>query len=543
MPRTPSLKDKAVRMPAGVAVIYARYSSDSQREASIEDQLRECYKWADAHGVTVSTEYCDYAISGRTDDRPQFQRMIADAEKGLFSSVIIYQTSRFARNRFDAALYKSRLKKVGVSIHYASMDIPEGPEGIILESLMEGMDEYFSANLSKQIRRGQEGNALKAISMNLPPLGLRINADRQYEPDPLVAPHVLHAFHMIDEGHMQTEVIAYFNSLGLKTSKGNAFTKSSLRSIWCNRKYLGEYQYNDIVIPGAIPQLIPEDLFLRVNARIAQNKHSNGGRARSVIEFLLTGKLTCGHCGCAMIGDSGTGKSGARHHYYSCITRKRKHACVKQTERQTPLEIAIVRETVRHVLQPAVLSDLVDRTMEIYEQDLQDDPILRTLQAEQKSVDTSLRNLLRAIEDGLYTPTTKRRLEELEQQQADLSSRIAIQQAIRPKLSRDHIQYFLESFQGGDVNDPDYRRRVIDTLVHSVTITDSPSPDDGSKPDRTLRIVYNLTQNNTSTVDITAAEVFGCSAECSTIRNSAEHLRLYISAGVFVLTVTIKAPE
>lgn len=542
MPRIPALKDKAVRMPRSIAVIYARYSSDNQREASIEDQLRECHAWAKAHDMQVVQEYCDYAISGRTDDRPQFQRMIADAERGLFSAVITYQTSRFARDRFDAAIYKHRLKQAGVSIHYSSMEIPDGPEGIILESLMEGLDEYYSANLSKQIRRGQEGNALKAIAMNAAPIGLMINADRHYDIDPITGPHVLRAFQMIDEGMMQKDVYEYFNTLGLKTSKGKPFTKSSMRSIWSNRKYLGEYRYNDIIIPDAIPQLIPDDLFHRVNAIISKNKHINGGRARAMSDFLLTGKLRCGHCGAAMVGDGGTSATGAIHHYYTCITRKRARSCSKASERQAALEIAIVRETVRHVLEPRVLSDLISRAMEIYDRDLQDDPILRTLQAEQKTVETSLRNLLRAIEDGLYTPTTKKRLEELEHQQADLSSRIAIQQSSRPRISRDHLQFFLESFADGDVNDPAYRARVIDSLVHSVTITDAPD-DDGNNTHRHIRIVYNLTDNNASTLDLTGADAFGCSADSSTTSRPSEHLRIILSAGVFILDATIKAPE
>ena len=542
MPRIRPLKDIAVRMPRSVAVIYARYSSDNQREASIEDQLRECHAWAKAHGMQVVQEYCDYAISGRTDDRPQFQRMIADAERGLFSAVITYQTSRFARDRFDAAIYKHRLKQAGVSIHYSSMEIPDGPEGIILESLMEGLDEYYSANLSKQIRRGQEGNALKAIAMNIPPVGLMINADRHYDIDPVTGPHVLRAFQMIDEGMMQIDVCAYFNSLGLKTIRGNVFTKTSISAIWSNRKYLGEYKYNDFIIPHAFPQLIPDDLFHRVNAIISKNKHKNGGRARAMQGFLLTGKLRCGHCGGTMVGDSGTSRSGATHHYYTCLARKRTRSCSKASERQTALEIAIVRETVRHVLDPRVLSDMISRAMEIYDRDLQDDPILRTLQAEQKTVETALRNLLRAIEDGLYTPTTKKRLEELEHQQADLSSRIAIQQSSRPRISRDHLQFFLESFSGGDVNDPSYRARVIDALVHSVTISDLPD-DDGNNTRRRLQIVYNLTDNNSSTLDLTGVDAFGCSAVCSTISRPSEHLQILLSAGVFALDATIKTPE
>lgn len=261
-----------------------------------------------------------------------------------------------------------------------------------------------------------------------------------------------------------------------------------------------------------------------------------------MIDFLLSGKLYCGHCGCAMIGDGGTGKSGKVHHYYTCAKRKREHSCNKLRERQVPLEIAIVRETVTHVLDPDVIDDVVDRTMAILDREEQEDTILHAMQSELKTVDTSLGNLLRAIEDGLYTSTTKARMEELERQQTELRSRISVHLSSHPKITRDMISYFLESFRGGDPNDPTYRRRVIETLVHSVTVTDGPAGDDG-KPLRKLFITYNLTDNNTSTIDLYGADVFGCSTVSSTTADSVEPINIYPVYGVMVLTVTIKAPE
>lgn len=530
------------RFLSGRAVIYARYSSDSQREASIEDQLRECRLWAEAHDMQIVHEYCDYAISGRKEARPQFQRMISDADKGGFSAVIMYQTSRFARDRYVAAIYKHRLKLAGVSVHYAATSIPDGPEGIILESLMEGLDEYYSVNLSKNIKRGQHGNALKGLAMNAPPPGLRVNSDQMYEPDPNTAPHVLKAFQMIDEGRTQKEVIEFFNSLGMKTSKGTAFNKSSLRRFWTNRKYIGEYKYNDVVIPDKITPIIPLDLFERVQIRIAANQHTKGGRARSMVEFLLTGKLRCGHCNSPMIGSSGTSKTNATHYYYSCVSRKREHSCTKSNERRTALEIAVVRETVRHVLQPEVIRGLIDAAMELQRKEQEDDPILRTLETEHKSVTTSLNNLLRAIEDGLYTPTTKRRMEELEAQEADLSARIRSHTATRPIITREHLEFFLESFRDGDPSDPDYRRQVIDALVHSVTVTDIPANDDDPTPRRRLQIVYNLSKNNISTVDLGSLEGSTAVDIAPPLASQSNTISLYLSAGVFVLDVTIKVP-
>ena len=137
------------------AVIYARYShGPNQTEQSIEGQVRECTAYAEKNDLRIVGSYIDRKISGKTDNRQNFQRMIEDSAKALFDVVIMYQPDRFARNRYDSAVYKHILKKNGVSLKYVGTTIPEGPEGIILESLMEGMAEYYSAELSQKIKRG-----------------------------------------------------------------------------------------------------------------------------------------------------------------------------------------------------------------------------------------------------------------------------------------------------------------------------------------------------------------------------------------------------
>lgn len=115
------------------AVIYARYSSDSQREESIDGQIRECTEYAERNGITILGSYVDRALSARTDDRPDFQRMIADSEKRLFDVVLVWKLDRFSRNRYDSAHYKHILKKNGVRVMSVKENISDGPEGIILE--------------------------------------------------------------------------------------------------------------------------------------------------------------------------------------------------------------------------------------------------------------------------------------------------------------------------------------------------------------------------------------------------------------------------
>ena len=120
------------------AVIYARFSCERQTEQSIEGQLSICYKYAERNGITVVGEYIDRAISGRTDDRPDFQRMLHDSDSAEWEYVIVYKGDRFARNRYDSAINKHRLKENGVRVLSATEGIPDTPEGIMLEAVLEG---------------------------------------------------------------------------------------------------------------------------------------------------------------------------------------------------------------------------------------------------------------------------------------------------------------------------------------------------------------------------------------------------------------------
>ena len=140
------------------AVIYARYSSDNQREESIEGQIRECTTFAEKNDITVLRHYIDRAYSAKTDNRPEFQQMIRDSAKHLFDMVIVWKLDRFSRNRYDSARYKVQLKRNGVKLVSATEHISEGAEGIILESMLEGIAEYYSADLSEKVVRGMTEN-------------------------------------------------------------------------------------------------------------------------------------------------------------------------------------------------------------------------------------------------------------------------------------------------------------------------------------------------------------------------------------------------
>ena len=172
------------------AVIYARYSSHNQTEQSIEGQLRVCHEYAKREGYTIVGEYIDRAISGRTDDRPEFQRMIDDSRKGVFQYVIVYRLDRFTRNRYDSAIYKHKLKKNGVKVLSAMENIGDNPEGVILEAVLEASAEYYSLELSQKVKRGMRESALKGqYCTGTPPLGYK-TVDGRLAIDETTAPFV-----------------------------------------------------------------------------------------------------------------------------------------------------------------------------------------------------------------------------------------------------------------------------------------------------------------------------------------------------------------
>ena len=295
------------------AVIYARYSSSSQREESIEGQVKECTAYAERNGYNIIGTYADRAISGTTDNRPQFQKMIADSKRKLFDIVIVWKLDRFARNRYDSARYKNQLKRNGVKVISATEVISQGAEGILLESVQEGMAEWYSEDLKEKVVRGLTINAEKCKwNGGTLPIGYIVDEEQHLQLNTMTAPFVLEAFKLYDQGKTITEIRDYLNSKGLTNTKGRPITWGAVQHMLSNRRYIGEYSFQDITIPNGIPTIIPQDLFDRVQERLAKNKKAPA-RAKAQESYLLTTKLFCGHCGTSMNGESGKSRNGTIH--------------------------------------------------------------------------------------------------------------------------------------------------------------------------------------------------------------------------------------
>lgn len=484
------------------AVIYARYSSHNQREESIEGQLRECHDYAQKNGFVIIDEYIDRALSGKTDNRPSFQRLIKDSEKKQFEAVLMYTLDRFARNRYDSAIYKAKLKKNGVRVVYVKQPMPDTPEGIILESVLEGYAEYYSENLSRNIKRGMHENALNCIATggaNMI-LGYKVGADHRYEVDPPAAKIVQEIFQMYADGCSALQIINYCNNKGYKTSRGNPFNKNSLRVILKNEKYLGIYKMMNVVIPGGMPQIIDKDLFDRVQAMLAHNAKARA-KNKAKEDYLLTTKLFCGHCGSLMVGESGTSHSGTVHHYYKCTKCKKDHSCDKKTERKDPIEELVVRVTIEKVLTDENIKLIAQKAMEIIKKESADTTYIDSLNNQLKDTQKKIKNIMNAIEQGIITPTTKQRLDELEKEKLDLEGLIGKEEMKKPFLTEERIEFWLYSFKNGDIKDKEYQRRVVDTLVNSVYVYDDK---DGKK----IVFTFNISGNNTHTLESSDIECY-----------------------------------
>lgn len=476
-------------------MIYARYSSHAQREESIEGQLRECYEFAEKNNMTVVNEYCDRALSGKTDNRPMFQKLIKDSERKNFDAVIMYTLDRFARNRYDSAIYKAKLKKNGVKIFYAKQPMPDTPEGIILESVLEGYAEYYSENLSRNIKRGMKENALQCLANGGAgmPLGYVVGEDKRYKIDPAKAKIVQEIFQMYADGKSATQIINECNRRGYKTSRGNIFNKNSIRSMLKNDRYIGTYRFADVVIENGIPPIIEKDLFDKVQAMIKHN-YSSRAKTKAKEDYLLTAKLLCGECGSPMVGESGTSKTGKTYHYYKCNCRKKSHKCNKAIEKKDWIEKLVVRFTVQNVLTDDTIERIATNVLELIKRDTTASCYIESLKKELKSIEKKIDNVLAAIEQGVVTPSTKERLEKLEQEKNSVEKQIGHEELKKPCLTKEHIIYWLSSFRNGDIDDIEYQRRIIDTLVNSVYVYDN-----GEKG-RKILITFNLSGQNTVTL-------------------------------------------
>ncbi len=451
-------------------VIYARYSSHSQTEQSIEGQLKACYEYADFNGYTVVGEYIDRAQSGTSDNRVEFQRMIADSDKHMFDAVLVYQLDRFARNRYDSAINKAKLKKNGVRVLSARENITDDASGILVEGVLESMAEYFSAELSQKIRRGMDINAQKCLSIGSS-VGLGFKVDKQsreFFVDQDEAETVREIFERYASGTSVADIIRTLNNRQIRTGRGKAFNKNSLHRMLRNKRYIGTYIYKDEEVPDGMPRVIEDELFERVQLILERNKKAPA-RSRAKEEYLLTTKLFCGHCKEMMVGYGGTSSTGKKYKYYACKSARKK-LCEKRPTQKEWIE-AVVVSKCHDLLSDENIARL-SREVEAACQADYDNSSIKQLKAQIKATEEAIENLWRAIEAGQSVEMLTERITQCRAEKEDYENRLAVEQSRQITYTRPQVEAFLYYLQKGDLNDENKRRAMINIFLRAVYLWD-----------------------------------------------------------------------
>lgn len=430
------------------AVIYARYSSDRQTEQSIEGQIRDCREFAQRNNIAIVGTYIDRAMTGTNDNREQFQQMLKDSDKKAWDYCLVYKLDRFSRNKYEMAIHRKHLKDNGVKILSAKENIPDTPEGILLESLLEGINQYYSEELSQKTKRGMRETRIKGNFM-----GGRINYGysvvREIAGEHTVSKVVinedeaavlLRIFEAYAEGNRIPDIVHELEDKGIK-NRGKPFTVNTIYFMLQNEKYTGIYHFRGETFTNIYPAIIPKELLQIVRERVNKNKT---GKHVVGVDYILMGKCYCGYCGKKLRSAAGTSTDGTILRYYRCPNAKKDSDCHNKSIRKEVLEKLVTDALTKEVARPKNISLLTDKVFELYRASCSDDGDLKRYGKELAATDKAINNLLAAIESGIFTTSTKQRLTELEEKKARLEQTITIESA-REKclLTKEDIERYI----------------------------------------------------------------------------------------------------
>jgi len=475
-------------------VLYGRYSSHNQKDISVEQQFEKGYELAAEYGIRIIDTYADRAVSGRTDKRRDFQRMMTDAAKGKFRYVIAWKSNRMGRNMLEALINEARLQDLGVRVLYVEEDFDDTAAGRFAARSMMNVNQFYSENMAEDIKRGLYDNAANCMVANGHlPYGYKADETLHYAIDEPKAAVIREIFARVSCGEAFVDIMASLNARGIKTSYGRPWGRSSFQKILSNERYRGIYIYGDVRKEGGIPRIISDELYFKVQEVITTKKNPQG-RHRVNGDYLLTGKLFCGHCKSPMTGISGTSRSGNLHYYYVCQKRRTEKTCEKKNLRRDDIELQVAKAIKRRTLDDDTINWIADSVVE-YSQHQESASGIGLLEDQLKDTQRSIKNLIAAIEQGIITPTTKARLMELEKEQSDIDRKITMAKADVIPVNRDQLVGWLKKLQAGDVHDKKYQAELFDTFLIAVYVYDNPDGQDY------MKVVFNYAGSK-NTVEI-----------------------------------------
>ena len=451
-------------------VIYARYSCDKQSDNSTKAQIRECEAWAKNNGITIIDHYLDEAISGKTDRRPGFQKMIADAKRRLFDFIVVWKGDRFSRSRADAAKYKTMLKKLGIRVLSATEANLEGPEAVLMDGINESFAEYYSVELAAKVTRGMHQNVLdgKFIGGKLP-LGYTLteeknSRDRRIIIDEENAKVVRDIFSMYINKDMSCHAIRrnlLDRGIPMKSREG-------VRKILRNEKYIGIYRVGQTVNTTGFPAIISKEIFQKAQEKIA-SEQCRGARRKNHERYLLLGKVYCGHCNSALVSASGTSHMGTHYRYYRCPSNSEHPEHNISRIGKDDLERAVLAVVLDRLSQDEEIKTMVQTILKTGKMD---NTNLDELQDELNKALASLQRIAKAIalvdDDG----TLVAQYNEVAAKKNELEAKLNLERAKADLMSEDALYSFFSGLRDLDIESIDNRALLINTMVDSVFVFD-----------------------------------------------------------------------
>ncbi|MCM0648434.1 recombinase family protein [Clostridium swellfunianum] len=454
------------------AAIYARYSSDNQRDESIDAQVRAIEEYTKRNNIKIVKIYADKAKSATSDRRPEFQQMIKDSALGLFNTVIVHKLDRFSRDKYDSAIYKRKLRANGIKLISIVENLDGSPESVILESVIEGMAQYYSANLAREVMKGMKETAYQCRHTGgQPPLGYNVDVEKKYIINEAEAEIVRKIFDMYINGYSYANIIDYLNEKDWKTKAGNTFGKNSIYSILDNEKYSGVYVFNKsskkdvfgkrnshlfkdnsevIRVDGGMPAIVSKDTFEKAKEMMVARKKAPGANKAKEI-YLLSGLIFCGECGSAMQGNRRKPNNKPMYVSYRCGSRTQKRDCDNKEIRKEYIEEFVLSELEKHILNDNAIPILVEKiNLHIQEQASKEKVSTEVMLKELEDIDKQINNIVSAIMQGFAHEEFKAKMDELKERKTKLEVSVKEQESRSqaPKIMEEQVKQLFSMFRG-----------------------------------------------------------------------------------------------
>lgn len=492
------------------AVIYARYSSDSQTEQSIEGQLRVCREYAQTNDILIVDTYIDRAMTGTNDNRAAFQKMLKDSNRKEWQYVLLYKLDRFSRNKFESVIHKKTLKDNGVTILSAMENLTDSPEGRMMETILEGFNQYFSEELTQKVNRGlkeswRKGNATGGQDV----FGYDV-VDKKYVVNEYESKIVEDTFLMYSQGYKAVAIAEKFKECGYRRKNGKLIDNKYLYFILHNKRYTGVVEHQGELYDNIYPRIISDDLWEKVSSINEENKLAPS-RKKEIFDYILSGKLVCGDCKHKMGGESGTSHTGDIHYYYICLSRRKKRAkCNTKPVQKQWLEDAVINATTQMLSSVNNIKAIAQNIFEVHKKETADNTALKLIERKRAEAVKAQNNIIRAIEKGIITDATKSRLTELETQIAQFDIEINKEKARSYTfLTADDIEMYLSKFVFESTDDIKVRKLIVNTFIREVILYDDE-----------IVITYNFA-DNPERLKITKEQVLQAEKEIETAEKSA----------------------